>query len=126
MKMLRIEKENFVLKSFVLALCFLPILLQGCYTPSPLYGTWVDSTSVNSLVISQSGDFVAKITDDSGVTTSYQGTYEVLDNVLVFNVTEPSSYTVPTEWDVRGSILYCTWTTESEETSVLTMYHVSR
>ncbi len=111
---------------FAIVVVLFAAVLTGCYTPSPLYGTWVDSSTNNSLVIQSSGEFVARIQGDSGTTTTYQGTYTVIDNTLIFLVTDPSSYTVPTEWDVRGSILYCTWTTEDEESINLTLYHTAR
>jgi len=114
-------------KLIFVALVFLySFLVLSCYTPSPLYGTWVDSSTNNSLVIQSTGDFVARIKGDSGTTTTYQGTYTVIDNTLIFLVTDPYSYTVPTEWDVRGSILYCTWTNEDDEIVNLSLYHTSR
>ena len=117
-------KEN-NLRICVFFIVLFSFALVGCYTRSPLYGTWVDSSTGNSLVFQSTGDFVARIANSSGTTVTYQGTYSTVDNVLIFLVTDPSSYTVPTEWDVRGSVLYCTWTIDNE-TTVLTMYHTVR
>ena len=107
---------------FVLVLVF-TLILTGCYTPSPLYGTWSDNKG-NSIRFQTDNSFSAKIKATSG-TESYEGTFTVLDNVLVFEIENPS-YNVVSEWDVRGAMLYITWVTSTSETVNITLYHTER
>lgn len=112
----------------VTTLLFFCTVLISCYTPSPLYGTWADNNG-NKISFMADGTFVAQIDETGSDTVNYSGTYTVLDNVLIFSFsTEDSSdtYTRNTEWDIRGSMLYCTWTTQSSQTIKLTLYHISR
>ncbi len=106
----------------VFAAAFLAALL-GCYTPSPLYGTWVDNSG-NTIRFQSDGSFSAKVKTTTG-TESYQGTYVVNDNVLVFEIESPS-YNVVSEWDVRGSMLYLVWIDSGGESVSLTLYLSSK
>lgn len=107
-------------KIFAVALVFASaFLMSGCYTPSPLYGTWVDNSG-NTIRFQSDYTFSAKVKTSSGSEAS-QGTYSLHDNVLTFNVESPS-YTIVSEWDIRGSILYLTWKTSSDESRSLTLY----
>lgn len=109
------------------------LLLFSCYEPSPLYGKWADDYG-NYVTFTSDGTFVAKIyiePQDEKSETNYQGDYSVIDNVLVFTVSEKDgetiSETVNTEWDIRGSMLYLTWTNASNSKTLnLTLYHVSK
>lgn len=108
------------------------LLLGACYEPSPLYGRWADNTG-NSITFISDGTFVSKINDKTDNPINYQGNYSVIENVLIFNYTVdsideggmPSSYTIDTEWDIRGSILYCTWTADGL-TRKLILYHTAK
>ncbi|MBD5447052.1 MAG: hypothetical protein HDR32_04770 [Treponema sp.] len=100
------------------------VLLASCYEPSPLYGKWTDNNG-NSISFISDGTFVAKINDKTDTLITYQGDYSVIENVLVFNISSPSASTIDTEWDIRGSLLFCTWT-QGGVTRTLTLYHVSK
>ena len=100
------------------------VLLASCYEPSPLYGRWTDNNG-NSISFISDGTFIAKINDKTDTLITYQGDYSVIENVLVFNISSPSASTIDTEWDIRGSLLFCTWTQDGV-TRTLTLYHVSK
>lgn len=113
----RIERK---IPAMIFALAFaLAFLIFGCYTPSPLYGTWVDNSG-NTIRFQSDYTFSAKMKTSSGSEAS-QGTYSLHNNVITFDVENPS-YTVVSEWDIRGSILYLTWKSSSDETLSLTLY----
>ena len=101
------------------------VFLSACYEPSPLYGKWADNYG-NQITFISDGTFVAKIftsdADESAVT--YQGDYSVIDNVLVFSVSDGNS--INTEWDIRGSMLYITWAQPDTTNKSLTLYHTSK
>lgn len=101
------------------------LFLFACYEPSPLYGKWADNYG-NQITFISDGTFVAKIftsdVDESAVT--YQGDYSVIDNVLVFSVSDGNS--INTEWDIRGSMLFLEWAVSENRTKQLTLYHVSK
>lgn len=114
-------KKN-ILAVFTLLIC---TIFSSCYTPSPLYGKWTDNEN-QSINFINDGTFVAQIYNDANhEKVMYQGEYSVMDNVLVFNVTEPFTSSIVTEWDIRGSMLYLTWTT-SNYTKNLTLYHSTK
>ncbi len=125
--------KKFFLPVTVMFVCFVSFLLSSCYEPSPLYGKWADDYG-NYITFTSDGTFVAKIyiePQDEKSETNYQGDYSVIDNVLVFTVSEKDgetvSETVNTEWDIRGSMLYLTWTNASNSKTLnLTLYHVSK
>lgn len=115
------------------------LVVTGCYEPSPLYGAWQDNSGNTIRFVEEGKQFTAKIfykdINDLVKNKDYQGTYSVLENTLTLsytNTADPSdSGSMNTEWDMRGSILYLTWTsklssTEEPETVVLTLYHVSK
>ncbi len=88
----------------------------ACYVPSPLYGTWADNNGNKITFIS-----------DAGTRKSFSGDYSTVDNVLTFSYQwEGVSYSMNTEWDIRGSLLYCTWTFDGNQTVKLTLYHTAR
>jgi len=99
-------------------------LFVSCYTPSPLYGSWADNAG-NKITFVQDGTFTAKIVDSEGNSEVVSGNYNVIDNVIVFNVTGDVVYSRNTEWDIRGAMLYLTWTTDKDPIN-LTLYHISR
>ena len=101
----------------------LVLLFAGCYVPSPLYGTWADNNG-NKISFVSDGTFVATITDlNTKEKTVTQGDYTVIDNVICFSTTDGVS--INTEWDIRGSMLYITWT-KGGITNVMTLYHISK
>lgn len=113
----RMERK---IPAMIFALTFaLAFLIFGCYTPSPLYGTWVDNSG-NTIRFQSDYTFSAKMKTSSGSEAS-QGTYSLHNNVITFDVENPS-YTVVSEWDIRGSILYLTWKSSGDETLSLTLY----
>lgn len=97
------------------------LMLFSCYTPSPLYGTWADNDG-NKITFISDGTFVAKITDSVGNIINYEGNYSVVDNVVVFSTADG---TVNSEWDIRGAMLYITWTSGGV-TKNLTLYHTGK
>ncbi len=116
-------KKFFKTSFAVLILTLAVFSFFGCYTPAPLYGNWTDNTG-NTIRFQSDYTFSAKIKTSSG-TASYQGTYAVMNNVLVFEIENPS-YNVVSEWDVRGSMLYLVWKDSDGETVSLTLYLVSK
>lgn len=106
------------------ALLTAPQLFTSCYTPSPLYGTWTDNAG-NKMSFMDDLSFVAKITVGNQP-INYEGSYSVIDNVIIFGVSNPVSYQVNTEWDIRGAMLYLTWTTAGGTTMNMTLYHSAR
>lgn len=111
----------------------LSLIFTSCYEPSPLYGTWADNDG-NKITFINDGTFNAYVLDSAGDKVNYSGDYSVIDNVLVFNYTSPKydgSFSTNTEWDIRGSMLYLSWTyTDStlgvKQTVNLTLYHISK
>ena len=118
--------RNFFMKKTVIASLvslFLCLILFSCYTPNPLYGTWADNNG-NKISFVSDGTFVATITDlNTKEKTVTQGDYTVIDNVICFSTTDGVS--INTEWDIRGSMLYITWT-KGGITNVMTLYHISK
>lgn len=113
-------KKNFCILSLFVSL----FIFISCYTPSPLYGTWADNAG-NKISFMQDGTFTAKIVDSEGKGNVVSGNYNVIDNVIVFNVSGDTVYSRNTEWDIRGAMLYLTWTSDNEPIN-LTLYHISR
>ncbi len=109
--------------SFLFLTLTFVLTLNACYSPSPLYGTWTDNTGSN-IRFQSDGTFSAKIKTTSSV-EAYQGTFTVLDNVLNFQIENPS-YNVVSEWDLRGSILFIDWVTSTKEQVKLRLYHTSK
>jgi len=115
-------------KFFILVLpIFVLFGFISCYTPSPLYGSWADNDG-NKITFVSDGTFVAKIVKSSdesqkNESITYQGSYVVIDNVIVFAT--DSGITVNTEWDIRGAMMYLTWTAEGI-TKNLALYHTSK
>ena len=100
------------------------MLFCSCYTPNPLYGTWTDNDG-NKIQFIDDGSFTATIKDSDNQLVSYSGEWTVIDNVLIFSIKGDTQYTRNTEWDIRGAMLYLTWTANNT-TKMLTLYHTSR
>ena len=100
------------------------MLFFSCYTPSPLYGTWTDNDG-NKINFMDDGNFTAAIKDTDNNMLHYEGTWATVDNVLIFNIQADNAYARNTEWDLRGAMLYLTWTANGN-TKMLTLYHTAR
>ncbi|MCQ2611093.1 MAG: hypothetical protein MJ169_05035 [Treponema sp.] len=96
-------------------------LFTACYSPSPLYGTWSDNIG-NSIVFNTDGTYTAKLKQGGGGEITHQGSYTVIENVIVF---QKSAGQINSEWDIRGQMMYLTWT-DSGNTVALTLYHVAK
>ena len=107
--------------SFSALILAMILTLASCYEPSPLYGTWTDDHG-SKITFMMDDTYTATITSTNGIENSYSGTYTVIRNALSF-VKEDKS-TIVTEWDIRGSMLYLNWTSDSE-TQQLTLYKIS-
>ena len=117
--------KRFKIFGFVwLSAVVLTILFSSCYTPNPLYGTWTDNDG-NKIQFIDDGTFTATIKDSDTQLVSYSGDWSTVDNVLIFNIKGDSSYSRNTEWDMRGAMLFLTWTANNN-TKVLTLYHTAR
>ncbi|MGP1530668.1 MAG: hypothetical protein ACTTI5_00570 [Treponema sp.] len=105
---------------------FALMFIASCYTPSPLYGTWSDNSG-NKITFISDGTFVAKVKDQTDKFVNYEGDFSTIDNVLIFSYqADGVSRSMNTEWDIRGSMLYCTWSFDGNQTVKLTLYHTAR
>ena len=98
------------------------VFLSACYEPSPLYGKWADNNG-NQITFNNDLTFSATIYDSNNTKQMYDGTYNVIENVMVFAMSDGRS--INTEWDIRGSILYLTWT-DGNSTEKLSLYHIAK
>lgn len=114
-------------------LAIFALLFISCYEPSPLYGTWADNDG-NKISFVSDGTFNAYVLDSVGDKVNYEGNWSVIDNVLVFSFTSSKvegSFSTNTTWDIRGSVLYLSWTYPDETENTLTtkqviLYHTSK
>lgn len=97
-------------------------LFVSCYSPNPLYGTWADNQG-SKVVFQANGTYTSKI-NYAGGAQDFDGTYSVLENVLVF--TKSTGGSINTEWDIRGGLLYLTWVDNSGNEKKLMLYHTSK
>jgi hypothetical protein len=115
-------------RGFFPALSIVMLCLVGftaCPEPIPLYGTWADSQG-STLTFEQDDVFGGDIIDSgTGITTVFKGSYTVLLNALTINCTDPYVLRVVTEWDIRGNMLYITWTNGAGVSTPLTLYKIS-
>ncbi|MBP3709766.1 MAG: hypothetical protein J6I73_05115 [Treponema sp.] len=102
----------------------LTFIISSCYTPSPLYGTWVDNSGKAQIIFTSDGSFNASIVSSTGETVTYSGTWSVMNNVLHIKKNTGSSFV--TEWDIRASNLYLTWTYDNSEKKALTLFQISK
>ena len=118
-------KYTNVIKRFsVVAALIFTLLFISCYTPNPLYGTWTDNEG-NKIQFIDDGTFFASIRTSETDIAIYEGDWSCVDNVLVFHIKADTAYTRNTEWDIRGAMLYLTWTANGS-TKMLTLYHTAR
>lgn len=95
--------------------------LVSCAEPSPLVGTWADNKG-DQIVLMADSSFSATITDSTGSTSRSEGTYIVLLNAISF--TTSSGQQTVSEWDIRGNMMYLTWTDTTGNSLSLTLYKV--
>jgi hypothetical protein len=109
--------------ALLLALTAAILLTASCEEPVPLYGTWADNQG-NRLTLIGDGTYSAAITNPVDKSKHFfEGTYKVMANVLSFSV--PSEgMTIVTEWDIRGNILYISWTADDGPIA-LTLYKIA-
>lgn len=100
---------------------FLAATLASCAEPSPLVGTWADNRG-DQIALMADGSFSATITDSTGSTARSEGTYTVLLNAISFAAT--SGQQIVSEWDIRGNMLYLTWTDEHGNALSMTLYKI--
>ena len=77
----------------------------------------------NQITFNNDLTFSATIYDSNNTKQMYDGTYNVIENVMVFAMSDGRS--INTEWDIRGSILYLTWT-DGNSTEKLSLYHIAK
>ncbi|WP_147635247.1 hypothetical protein [Treponema pectinovorum] len=111
------------MKKSILICLPLVLIFLSCYVPSPLYGTWADNDG-NKISFMEDRTFVSIIKDSvTGLKTTYEGDYSVINNTVSFKTS--SGEVVNSEWDIRGAMLYITWT-KNKVTYNLSLYHVSK
>lgn len=96
-------------------------LFSACYAPNPLYGKWADNNG-NTIVFNPDLTYSATISVN-GISRSYDGDYSSIENVMVFT---RDSGSINTEWDIRGSIMYLTWTDSNGQSAHLSLYHIAK
>lgn len=111
-------------KAFIiLAIVSIASIFSGCFSPNPLYGTWSDNRG-NQISLLEDGTYNAQVIDSYSNTERYTGTFTVIDNVVVFS--KDTGGSINSEWDIRGSILYLTWTDNNGVSVSLELYHTMR
>jgi hypothetical protein len=93
------------------------LLYAACVEPVPLYGTWADNDG-NTFSFFEDGTFIARVDGDT-----YDGNYSIQMNALTISANQ--DFRMVTEWDIRGNMLYFTWTNEDKINSVMTLYKIS-
>ena len=99
------------------------VFLVSCREPSPLYGSWADNRG-NTLSFFDDDTFSARIVRSGRPSENFNGNYSLLMNVLTLDCRNVELRIV-TEWDIRGNILYLTWTSADGEAMQLSMYKIS-
>ena len=115
-------KKNNGIKLLITVLTFgLVLILSGCYTPNPLYGTWSDNNG-NYINFINDGTYNAKV-NINNVDYGFNGDWTVIENILIFSFSDGGS--INTEWDIRGAMLYLIWTYGGSQTDLI-LYHTAR
>lgn len=91
------------------AVLFFAVYVTSCKVSSPLYGTWA-SNSGDKLILDKGDSCVMYFPSLSATASTQSGSYSVLLNMITFSM--PNG-TYVFEWDVRGKILYLTYTDNS-------------
>ena len=119
--MKKFKNSFFALAFLTVAAAFFATLCASCYSPSPLYGAWSDNAG-NKISFSDDGSFSATIIDSNNDKKTYSGTFSVIENVISFSKSDGS---INSEWDLRGGILYLTWTDSYGTLINLSLYHTA-
>ena len=116
--------NNFINKKTIIATIVLLFAFSffSCYSPNPLYGKWSDNIG-NKITFNPDLTYSAKIYDENNISYDFSGDYNVIDNTIMFST--ESGDVIVTEWDIRGSIMYLTWTT-STGTVNISLYKTSK
>lgn len=94
---------------FFSVVLFFAVYVTSCKVSSPLYGTWA-SNSGDKLTLNSGDSCVMYFPSLSQTAGTQRGSYSVLLNMITFSM--PNG-TYVFEWDVRGKILYLTYTDNS-------------
>lgn len=108
--------------SLTILTLLLSMIISSCYSPNPLYGKWADNQG-STITFNSDMTYSAKITN-AGTSTDYSGKFTVIENVLIFS--KDTGGSINTEWDIRGSILYCYWLDNNGIKQDLTLYHIGK
>ena len=112
--------KKFIL-TITLALTLCMSFFSSCYAPNPLYGKWADNNG-NTITFNPDLTYSATISV-KGISKTYSGDYASIENVMVFTREDGS---INTEWDIRGSIMYLTWTDSNGQSEHLSPYHIAK
>lgn len=123
MKQMKNLKNKNLTKIFALIVISTSLFLVSCYSPNPLYGKWGDSKG-NSISFNPDLTYNATIYDNTLTKGMYEGTYNIIENVMV--ITNSAGNSFNTEWDLRGSILNLVWVSENGGQVNLKLYHISK
>lgn len=112
--------------SVIISTLIFAIFFAGCYTPSPIYGTWTDNDG-SKITFMADNTFNSTINDSSETPTQFSGEWTIIDNVLILKViiSETEDYVMRSEWDIRGAMLYMDWTLKGVKKSLI-LYHTAR
>lgn len=113
------NKKNLLTFILIITLC---VLFTSCTTPSPIIGSWADNAG-NTIKFAEESQFTASILDSTDTVVAYSGTYTVNLNALIFEISDTSAI-ILTEWDIRGNIMYLTWTDSDGINKALSMYKI--
>lgn len=115
---MKIRSIGITLTLIIMVLCFSSCDVQ----PNPLVGAWADNSG-DTITFMADKTFLAKITNPTTKQlVDSEGEYEVLLNVITF--VNKSGQQRVSEWDIRGNILYVTWTDDLATSIPLSLYKV--
>ncbi|MGP1586833.1 MAG: hypothetical protein ACTTHG_00645 [Treponemataceae bacterium] len=111
-----------ILKSVtILGLIALMCCIFSCPGASPIIGKWADAAG-NSIVFEKDGTFTANIKDSTNKLVASTGSFTVKQNVMIFETSDGT--TILTEWDIRGAMMYLTWTDRYAVNKAMTLYKI--
>lgn len=113
------NKKQILKITLALTLCI--GLFNSCYVPNPMYGKWADNSG-NTITFNPDLSYSATISVN-GISKTYGGDYAVIENVLSFTREDG---VMNTEWDIRGSIMYITWTDTNGQSTNISLYHIAK
>lgn len=107
------------LSSYFFLVCFM-MFFMSCDKPNPIYGAWSDVQGDNQITFIPDGSCTVKMKDVGGGTTM-SGTYQIIQNTVVFKL---PNVTINSEFDIRVNVLSITWTYEDRTTRNFTLYKI--